>query len=308
MWQDPTTNLDKTATRWYEAVNAVFLGPDPLGFGGGQTNLSEFCGNSPANHTDPSGMSWYNPLSWLGSAIDFAGNTAGDIGQGLSDHMDANTTPTDQNTMQNGTLGMVAQLSREQGIDFRYGGATRSSVEFVPDGGHWEVDSDNIMTQHKIWVSDNPVALEIGKSGGSPVPVTGGHYEVTRPPSPFEICKAVTVAGINTAMSVLPAANSVAEGFSIAGSGLAGQESLQAANLLRQAEDAPAAAQGTRWGPATGAGPLGEQVANTFRGGSYINSVDPGNDALPRLWRVGRAAWFLLVPHCTNWAASSHDG
>lgn len=28
-----------------------------------------------------------------------------------------------------------------------------------------------------------------------------------------------------------------------------------------------------RWGPATGAGPLGEAVAGTFRGGSYIQAV-----------------------------------
>jgi hypothetical protein len=37
--------------------------PDPLEFGGGQTNLAEYCGNSPANFTDPSGMDpVYAPL------------------------------------------------------------------------------------------------------------------------------------------------------------------------------------------------------------------------------------------------------
>ena len=47
---------------------------------------------------------------------------------------------------------------------------------------------------------------------------------------------------------------------------------------------APAAAQGTRWGPATGAGPLGEQVANTFRGGSYTETVLTQETTLDRAY------------------------
>ena len=56
MWQDPTTGLDKAGVRWYDTVDGVFGSQDPIGFGGGQTNLSEYCGNSPANATDPSGL------------------------------------------------------------------------------------------------------------------------------------------------------------------------------------------------------------------------------------------------------------
>ena len=33
LWQDPTTAIDKTATRWYTAVDAVFLSQDPTGLG-----------------------------------------------------------------------------------------------------------------------------------------------------------------------------------------------------------------------------------------------------------------------------------
>ena len=56
MWQDPTTGLDYDDARWYDAVDGVFGSQDPMGFGGGQTNTSEYCGNSPTNATDPSGM------------------------------------------------------------------------------------------------------------------------------------------------------------------------------------------------------------------------------------------------------------
>ena len=38
-------------------ANGVFISQDPIGFGGGQTNLSEYCGNSPTNAIDPSGLS-----------------------------------------------------------------------------------------------------------------------------------------------------------------------------------------------------------------------------------------------------------
>ena len=55
-WQDPQTGLNKMAARWYDAVDAVFASQDPIGFLGGQTNLSEFVGNSPTNFVDPSGL------------------------------------------------------------------------------------------------------------------------------------------------------------------------------------------------------------------------------------------------------------
>jgi RHS repeat-associated protein len=53
---DPDTGLYYDKARWYDAVDAVFASQDPLGFGGGQTNTEEYCGNSPTNYTDPSGL------------------------------------------------------------------------------------------------------------------------------------------------------------------------------------------------------------------------------------------------------------
>ena len=56
MLQDSASGLDYDNARWYNAVDAVFASTDPIGFGGGQTNLSAFVGNSPTNWIDPSGM------------------------------------------------------------------------------------------------------------------------------------------------------------------------------------------------------------------------------------------------------------
>ena len=56
MWRDPNTGLDYDHARWYDAADGVFASQDPLAFGGGQTNVSAFVGNSPTNGTDPSRM------------------------------------------------------------------------------------------------------------------------------------------------------------------------------------------------------------------------------------------------------------
>ena len=42
--------------REYSATDAVFASPDPIGFAAGQTNTEEYCGNSPTNAVDPSGL------------------------------------------------------------------------------------------------------------------------------------------------------------------------------------------------------------------------------------------------------------
>jgi len=55
-YQDPQTGLSEMDLRWYDAVDGVFASQDPIGFNGGDTNLSRFVHNSPTNLTDPSGL------------------------------------------------------------------------------------------------------------------------------------------------------------------------------------------------------------------------------------------------------------
>ncbi len=53
---DPATGLYTADFRFYDPLTGNWLSQDPLGFAAGQTNLSEYCGNSPTNATDPSGL------------------------------------------------------------------------------------------------------------------------------------------------------------------------------------------------------------------------------------------------------------
>jgi RHS repeat-associated protein len=53
---DGVSGLYYDNARWYDPANGVFIGQDPMGFAAGDTNISRYCGNSPTNMVDPSGM------------------------------------------------------------------------------------------------------------------------------------------------------------------------------------------------------------------------------------------------------------
>jgi len=53
---DADAGLFYYRARWYDASVGKFISEDPLGFAGGDTNLSRYVGNSPINYTDPSGL------------------------------------------------------------------------------------------------------------------------------------------------------------------------------------------------------------------------------------------------------------
>ena len=50
------TGIQNNGRRWYDSITGRWLSQDPSGFGGGDTNLDCYVGNSPANATDPSGL------------------------------------------------------------------------------------------------------------------------------------------------------------------------------------------------------------------------------------------------------------
>lgn len=54
---DPVTpGLYDLRNRYYHPVLGRFLQPDPIGFAGDRINIYRYCGNNPANKTDPSGL------------------------------------------------------------------------------------------------------------------------------------------------------------------------------------------------------------------------------------------------------------
>ncbi len=58
---DAATGYYFTATRPYDPKTGTWIQPDPIGFLGGQDNLSEFVGNDPTNFVDPSGLGPISP-------------------------------------------------------------------------------------------------------------------------------------------------------------------------------------------------------------------------------------------------------
>ena len=53
---DADTGLIHFGARDYDPTMGRFLTKDPIGFGGGQSNLYTYCGNDPVNCTDPTGL------------------------------------------------------------------------------------------------------------------------------------------------------------------------------------------------------------------------------------------------------------
>ncbi|MBX3167522.1 MAG: RHS repeat-associated core domain-containing protein, partial [Candidatus Eremiobacteraeota bacterium] len=59
LWHHQASGLDLATYRAYDAANKRWISRDPLGEGV-DYNLYRYCGNSPVNHTDPSGLDpWY---------------------------------------------------------------------------------------------------------------------------------------------------------------------------------------------------------------------------------------------------------
>jgi RHS repeat-associated protein len=53
---DKATGQQNNLNRWYDPIVAGWMTQDPKGFAAGQTNLYVYCGNSPTNATDPTGL------------------------------------------------------------------------------------------------------------------------------------------------------------------------------------------------------------------------------------------------------------
>ena len=61
---DTSTSLQNNLNRWYDTAIGQWVSEDPIGFAGGDTNVRRYVVNGPLHGVDPSGLAWYNPLSW----------------------------------------------------------------------------------------------------------------------------------------------------------------------------------------------------------------------------------------------------
>ncbi len=80
---DPQTGLNYYRDRWYDPLTGEFTSEDPIGFAGGDTNLSRYVGNSPVDYTDPTGNSWLSSL--FRKAKREISRVVGQVGEAVSD-------------------------------------------------------------------------------------------------------------------------------------------------------------------------------------------------------------------------------
>ncbi len=83
MEADANTGLNYDRARWYDPKGGKFVGQDPIGFAGGDSNVYRYVGNSPANGFDPSGLDFWGTV---GGVVEggFAGaGSAGLLGVGF---------------------------------------------------------------------------------------------------------------------------------------------------------------------------------------------------------------------------------
>jgi len=63
---DADTGLANAGERWYDPSVGRWISQDPLGFGGGDTNVSRYVGNGATDATDPTGLAQpYDPFQWI---------------------------------------------------------------------------------------------------------------------------------------------------------------------------------------------------------------------------------------------------
>jgi RHS repeat-associated protein len=55
-YEDSATGLQRNGDRWYNSFTATWMSQDPIGFAGGQANLSEYVGDDPTTWADPEGL------------------------------------------------------------------------------------------------------------------------------------------------------------------------------------------------------------------------------------------------------------
>jgi RHS repeat-associated protein len=141
-WQDPATGLNKMGKRWDDAVDDVFASQDPAGlkggpngFGGGQTNTEEYCGNSPTNYTDPTGE--WSLFRWIytgdGNASD---QVYGAATEAAGQYYVQNAGDTHQALNQLGPLGAgtSAVLKAVEGEDLHNAVVQQGQMANIPGG------------------------------------------------------------------------------------------------------------------------------------------------------------------------------
>ncbi|MFC2136429.1 RHS repeat-associated core domain-containing protein [Bacteroidota bacterium] len=77
-------NSQGFGARDYDAVTGRWTSKDPIGFGGGVSNLYEYCLNDPVNYLDPEGLQVFQIYLGLGGTIGALTALHGEVNLGIS--------------------------------------------------------------------------------------------------------------------------------------------------------------------------------------------------------------------------------
>ncbi len=80
---DASTGLVRFGARDYDPRVGRWTAKDPLGFGGGDSNVYVYVGSDPVNSVDPSGLWSLNPWKWSNNTLDTIANASGGFGDAL---------------------------------------------------------------------------------------------------------------------------------------------------------------------------------------------------------------------------------
>jgi RHS repeat-associated protein len=80
MFWDVDSQLYYARARWYDPTAGRFIGEDPLGFGGGDLNISRYANNDPVNFSDPTGLFSFDIGKPFKKLADKIGDVFSDVG------------------------------------------------------------------------------------------------------------------------------------------------------------------------------------------------------------------------------------
>ena len=153
------TGLVRFGARDYDSEVGRWAAKDPILFGGGVSNLYEYCGNDPVNKIDPSGLQDI----YVFGEIDVVGITGGEGGLGIVIDLD---NPGESGVFFSGGIAGGANVGAAVGVGYApndiEGTSTTFDINAFGGSGTFSFDNNGF----------NGIALTVGPGGGASTAVT----------------------------------------------------------------------------------------------------------------------------------------
>jgi RHS repeat-associated protein len=163
MFWDSDSQLYYARARWYDPAAGRFIGEDPLGFEGGDLNVSRYANNDPVNFSDPTG------LSKLGKFFHKAGDAIGDV---VSDAGNFSEKQWDNGNIQKGLL-VAGTLASGGMLGFGLAAGTLGTAEIF--AGAMGVSS-GLANSYEVFTGNRIGDGTFTQVLGATAAVTGGFF------------------------------------------------------------------------------------------------------------------------------------